>query len=789
MKKTLHSIFFALSILGFVSFADAQLCPYPSEDCDICPIISMPGSGYTCPGGPFSVTPSVSFPPGMSIRGWSWAPAATSSPSSGSGTLPGLTSLSPLSTTLYTLSVTGQGINMIADGDFSAWTATSTCFSSGYTLYSGSSMPSDNYSVGTDPSLFSSSFTSMSDHTGDAAAQMLIANSGPLSPSTAVWEESEIPVCPDKQYEFQVWYANLQSVVAMFDAPQIKVVITGVPGGVLYSGTFSSLGGGTWNQLSFTFSSGSASYVTAQIFEVNPSYTPVDFAIDDISLRRLCSQTASVNVVVPSITGATTVCVGGVSSALSCMPAGGTWSSSDPAVADIDMTSGVFTGVSVGTATITHHSVLGCEFTTIVTVIPGIAPIVGPDVICEGTYNLFTNASPGGTWHAWSAVATFSPFVGSVHGQYAGVGPVSYTLGGCTVTKLVTVQPRPTPSRYVICQGFTISLPSVPAGGTWTSGSPGISITPGGSITGTATGIGFVTYTTTSGCTAVSTVTIVNCSNGGSTGAVADTSLCEGDVFDANTLLAIGMTPGGTWSVLSGGGLSITTGGIITATGAGVATIGYTVGGITFTATITVTGSPVSGMGISVSYVPGSSAVVLTGLPAGAEIKYTISNPYIGGICCTVTYVPTGGIIPLSDIFTAVGCGACPVQVCVISVKVGTCIFPLYLCTTINDPIYPKPSPAMEDVTNGQIHISLSPNPNNGSFTLTGIIEDSSKNATADLLITDLTGKMVYIGNAFIERGKLNARVELNSMLADGIYLVRIKALDINKVVRFEVRR
>ena len=175
---------------------------------------------------------------------------------------------------------------------------------------------------------------------------------------------------------------------------------------------------------------------------------------------------------VPSvIAGPSSLCVG-YSITLSNTLAGGTWSSSNPVLATIDPSSGMITGLSVGTVTITYTSAGGCFVTTPVEVraAPAQLTIMATDsAICLGSYITFTGYVGGAllvdTGYTWKFgffnVSNMNPVI------YAPdlVGPNNITLNlhfpGCqtdsvTRTIFVTADPVVNLGEDVsICTGST----------------------------------------------------------------------------------------------------------------------------------------------------------------------------------------------------------------------------------------------------------------------------------------------------------------------------------------------
>ena len=133
-----------------------------------------------------------------------------------------------------------------------------------------------------------------------------------------------------------------------------------------------------------------------------------------------------------SITGNTTVCAGATTT-LHYITIGGTWSSSNTAIATVDPVTGVVTGVSAGTATMSYTLLGLLPITAPVTVnaLPNPGTISGFTDVCIGrTIALTTNGDAGGTWSAANAIVSIVTVdaVGNVTGVAKGADTVKYTV-------------------------------------------------------------------------------------------------------------------------------------------------------------------------------------------------------------------------------------------------------------------------------------------------------------------------------------------------------------------------
>lgn len=95
----------------------------------------------------------------------------------------------------------------------------------------------------------------------------------------------------------------------------------------------------------------------------------VDATVVSISATANINPAPCVNPTVAAITGNTSVCIGGTSS-LACSTPGGSWSSSNTAVATVNPSTGLVTGVSIGMATISYTvtNAFGCSGVSTATV-------------------------------------------------------------------------------------------------------------------------------------------------------------------------------------------------------------------------------------------------------------------------------------------------------------------------------------------------------------------------------------------------------------------------------------
>ncbi|MES2701903.1 MAG: Ig-like domain-containing protein [Bacteroidota bacterium] len=291
-----------------------------------------------------------------------------------------------------------------------------------------------------------------------------------------------------------------------------------------------------------------------------------------------CYRTAvvTVNAAPAAITGATTVCIGSTTALASATTPGLSWTSSNTSVATINTTSGLVSGIGLGTATITYTLGSGCTATTIVTVTGAPSAIGGPASGCVGADITLTNAVSGGAWSSSNtATATIGSSTGVLTGVAYGNTYITYSLGGsCYRTKLLTVNNQPTVTGYpVACVGTSTTL-SASAGGTWaTSNATVANLTSAtaGYVQGIGAGNATITFTASgTGCIRNTAVTVNNVP-AASTGA---SGVCVG-----STATLSNATAGGSWSSSNGATASVGgTTGIVTGMGMGAVNITYSFG-------------------------------------------------------------------------------------------------------------------------------------------------------------------------------------------------------------------
>ena len=360
------------------------------------------------------------------------------------------------------------------------------------------------------------------------------------------------------------------------------------------------------------------------------------------------TRTETVTASPAAILGAATLCAG-ATIPLTETTTGGTWSSTPTSVATVS--GGTVSGIAAGTAVIDYTGG-GCFSSDTITVNATPAAISGAGAVCSGNSITLTDGTTGGVWScsgAGGAIAIGSS-TGIVTGVSAGTAIVTYSIGSCTVSKTITINPIATITGATgICVGNTTTLSDAVTGGTWSCSGAGVPIAIGSStgvVTGLSAGVANITYTTTAGCKANYTVTV-------STTPSTITGLLHVCIGGTTTLG--NSAGGGTWTTTSSnitiGSTSSLSSCIVTGITAGTAPVTYSLGtGCTATTTVTVNVPPAPITG-TMYMCPGATTSLADATTGGTwsavsthatvDSRGVVSGSSAG--TATITYVPPTG--------------------------------------------------------------------------------------------------------------------------------------------------
>ena len=404
--------------------------------------------------------------------------------------------------------------------------------------------------------------------------------------------------------------------------------------------------------------------------------------------------------------------------------------------------------------------------------------ILGEGSICQGTSTTVSDITPGGTWSA-SAGGTISP-TGLVTGLSAVTGvTVTYQLPtGCYVTAPIAVSPAPAQIMGVfsVCPSSSVILTDATPDGVWSSsdGTIAHAIALTGEIDGVVEGDVTISYTLVSGCYTVTPFHVdtpipVFLSVAPSP---ADTFLCANTpVTLTATVTPVVGTPSFEWELFG------------SYIGAGNPYTYNPTHGDFITCVMTVSGACVTPSVVS-------KDVTLNVWPLGGPtVVMSCAQPdtaaYMGEVYTFYTTVTFGGPSPSYQWYVnnvAVGGANGPVFTthiydendsvyCVVTGN-SPCDTGSYVGTSNSTIIYGQGWLSVGAVQAGSSDFSLFPNPNTGSFTLSGTV-NGAQDKEVNLEVTDMLGRTVYTGKTMPQNGTVRAEIKLGNEAA-GSYLLRV---------------
>ena len=288
-------------------------------------------------------------------------------------------------------------------------------------------------------------------------------------------------------------------------------------------------------------------------------------------------EVLTVNALPSDVTGANELCEGSSATYVS-LPAGGTWSSSNPSRAAVGLSSGIATGVSAGSVLLTFASPAGCRKTKTILINPRPGILSGIANICAGNSTTLTSMSDGGTWSSSdvmvATVGTSLAWSTAVTGLAAGTTNVVVSSPqGCTRSVVVTVNAAASAisGNAILCPGGTSLLSNAAPSGSWSSSASSVAtVNSTGLVTGMAPGTATITFAASAYCIATKQVTVNNMP-----GAI----LGPNNVCTGNMVTLTHADAGGSWVSTTPGRATVDAAtGQVTGISAGVAFITYNIG-------------------------------------------------------------------------------------------------------------------------------------------------------------------------------------------------------------------
>jgi large repetitive protein len=330
--------------------------------------------------------------------------------------------------------------------------------------------------------------------------------------------------------------------------------------------------GGTWTSSNTV--SATVGLTTGVVTAVAPGYATITYHIGAGYTQTVLAMVAPLPI---PISGLASTCEGATSGLFNTSGGSGSWSSSNSAIASIGTASGVVSGISPGTATITYTNAYGCYTTREHSINGAPAAISGTTTLCAAATTNLSCSPTGGSWTSSNTgVATIDASTGVATGVAGGTATISYLLStgcGSSTSLYTTAQPAAIAGSLVLCPGGNTTLSSATTGGTWSTADGAIATinATSGLVNAISAGTATMTYTASTGCTRTTVVT-VNAAPAASTG---NQLMCVGGSFTLSNA-----TGGGAWSSSSSTIATINSAtGVITGTGVGNANITYSVTG------------------------------------------------------------------------------------------------------------------------------------------------------------------------------------------------------------------
>ncbi len=534
------------------------------------------------------------------------------------------------------------------------------------------------------------------------------------------------------------------------------------------------------------------------------------------------SATATTNVtvnslpVISAITGTTTVCTGNIT-ALTEVTTGGTWSSSNTAIATV--AAGTVGGVSAGNANVTYSvtNTSGCTAIQTAAITVNASPVAtitpaGPTTFCTGS-NVVLNANTGiGLSYQWQvggvdiAGATNASYTASNSGNYTVIVtnssncstsslPVTATSSiGLTFTPSVSFTASPGTVLCSSSSNVTYNATSVNGGS-----APVYNWYVNGTLVGSGAAYNYIpangdvvscVLTSNAACvypdTASSTVTMAVSpySNPAvSINALPNDTVCAGTMA---TFVAVpvfgGTAPSYLWTK---NGINVATGPAYNYVPVnGDVLICRMVSNYACRLVDTAT-SPALTITVDTNVI--NSVTIIANHPGaapGMPLTFTAIAPHAGSSASYQWYVngvPVAGAT--SSTYTTstlingqvVTCGVTSSEICAAP------------ATAISGGITALITNSVNSVAGNSNNFTLMPNPNNGTFTIKGTLY--TNDADINVKVTDMLGQVVYTTVAKVNNNNVNETISLQQSLASGVYMVNITSSTGNEVFHVVVSK
>jgi|GEM_PF-1423722 len=349
-----------------------------------------------------------------------------------------------------------------------------------------------------------------------------------------------------------------------------------------------------------------------------------------------------VNPAPAAITGPSIMCQG-ATSVFTTSSTGGTWSSTAPVIASVNLSGVVTTSSSLsGNVNIIYtFSSTGCSRAHAVEVSTR-AVISGTASVCKGYSTTLTADIAGGTWASSNDLIATIDAGGVVMGHNVGNVTISYTSPeGCVSTRVLNVKPLPLAilGADLVCEGTSTHMINMTGGiGIWGSSHTSVAtINEEGLVTAVTTaGTTTISYTSLStGCMTAKTITVSPLP----AAIIGNASVCAGAV-----MMVGNATPGGTWSSQYPSVASIDASGVVSGHVEGTTTVTYMLPtGCMQTHPVAVNPLPSSSVGAA-SVCEGQQTTFSNPTPGGTWSTSSTLTAYVDAMTGVVTGADAGTV-------------------------------------------------------------------------------------------------------------------------------------------------
>lgn len=520
-----------------------------------------------------------------------------------------------------------------------------------------------------------------------------------------------------------------------------------------------------------------------------------------------------------AITGTMHACVN-TTTTLADLDLGGTWTSGTTSIATIGSSTGVMTGVAAGTALVTYTLPTTCIITTIVTTdpLPNIDNVTAGGSYCAGstgvtvgmvgsqagnTYKLYHGATEVGTFNSTGGAFTFGTY--TTAGTYTatattGLGCMNDMASAANIVITPTVLPEATivmGPNDTVCEGQNATFTATPVNG---GAAPVYQWMVNGTVVGGTSSYTYVpvngdvvevSLTSNAICPLPATVTsnvltaVVThtLTPSVSIGPTPNDTVCQfSNVMFTAVPVNGGTTPVYTW----------TKNGVTIAGETGSSIVRVPVNGDVFAAKLTSSYSCPSinnvasnniAMTVTNVFLPSVEITALPGMTSKVGQTVTLNAVVTpAGNAPTYQWSKNGIDIAGATSATYISANFANNDTVRVDVKgTGECAY-----ATFNSVVLHRTTGMLEVGGNGNIR--LIPNPNTGSFTVTGTIA-SATDEEVTLEVTNMLGQTVYMNKVMTRNGAIDQRVDLDNALANGMYMMTIHAGGEREVFHFALSK